>query len=282
MWFVYSLLGAILMTAYGLAIRLFLKDKGDSKTFTFITTLFGGIVILLLLPLEKITYLFNIQLIIIFLFLSLSYAITDLLFIRGRQLEEVSIVSILGQLSNFWALIGGTLIFKEALTLPKIIGVSLIVVGNISLVLRKQSISLSKGKCLILLATILFTINSFVDKKLSLYFSASLYKGILFILEAIMLFVFFLPQKIKAIKKEFKIQGRAIIIVGPLLSLAVFFLMKAFQSGGEASRVLPVFGLSLVFSVMAGILFLNEKGDLLKKIVAMILVLIGTYVLQLP
>lgn len=269
------------MTAYGLAIRLFLKDKGDSKTFTFITTLFGGIALLLLLPFEQLKYLLTPQVIIVLLLLSLCYALTDLSFIRGRQLEEVSIVSILVQLGNFWALVGGTLIFKETLTFNKILGVGLIVLGSILLVWHKQKITMSKGKYLVILGTILFTINSFADKVFSPYFSASLYKAIIFILEALMLFTFFLPHRITAVKKEFKIQGKTIIFVGPFLSLAVFFLFRAFQTGGEASKVLPVYSLSLVFSVIAGILFLNEKSNLTKKIIAMVLVLVGTYILQL-
>jgi len=268
------------MTAYALSIRLLLKDKGDSKTFTFITTLFGGIAILFLLPFEKITYLFNFQIIIVLLLLSFSFAVTDLLFIRGRQLEEVSIVSILVQLGNFWALVGGTLIFKEALTMSKIVAVSIIVLGSILLIWHKQKITLTKGKYFIILATILFTLSSFVDKKMSIYFSASLYKGLLFIIEAIILFLFFLPKKFQAIKNEFELHGKVIIIVGPLLSLAMFFLIKAFQSGGEASKVLPVFSLSLAFSVLAGIIFLKERENIPKKIIAMILVLIGTVLLQ--
>ena len=237
------------MTVYALSIRLLLKDKGDSKTFTFITTLFGGIVILFLLPFEKISYVFNFQIIIVLLLLSFAFAITDLLFIRGRQLEEVSNVSILVQLGNFWSLIGGAIIFKEVLTMSKLIAVGLIVLGSILLVWHKQKIKLTRGKYLIILATLLFTLCSFVDKKLSSYFSASLYKGLLFISEAMILFL--------------------------------FFLIKAFQAGGEASKVLPVFSLSLVFSVLAGIIFLKEREHIIKKIVSMILVLIGVFLLQM-
>lgn len=280
-WFIYSLLGAILMTAYGLSIRLLLKDRGDARTFTFITTFFGGISVLFLLPFEKLTLVFDPRMLIIPVLLAGSYALTDFSFISGRQLEEVSVVSILVQLGNFWALLGGSIIFKEVLTLNKLAGVSLIVLGSVILVWQKTRIILSKGKYYILLGTLLFTINSLVDKSLSRYFSASLYKGVLLLLEALVLFTFFLPQKFKAISAEFKIQGKKIILVGPLLSLSLFFLMRAFQVGGEASQVLPVFSLSLAFSVLAGILFLKERNHLAKKLIAMTLVLLGTYLIQL-
>lgn len=280
-WFIFSLLGAVFMTAYALAIRLFLKDKGDARTFTFITTLFGGLVLLFFLPFEKIIYIFNFQIITVLILLSFAFAIVDLLFIRGRQLEEVSVVSILVQLGNFWALIGGAIILKETITVSKIIAVSLIVFGSILLIWQRQKIILSKGKYFIILASILFTLSSFVDKKMSAYFSASLYKAILFFIEAVILFLLFLPGKFRAIKEEFKLQGKAIIFVGPLLSLAMFFLVKAFQAGGEASKVLPVFSLSLAFSVLAGIIFLKERKNIPKKIIAMILVFIGTLLLQI-
>ncbi len=279
-WFIYSLLGAVLMSAYSLSIRLLLKDKGDAGTFTFITTFFGGLAIIFLLPFEKIRYFFNIPILIAFIALPFLYALTDLLFIRGRQLEEVSIVSILIQLGNFWSLMGGTLIFKESLTTNKIIGVGLIIIGSILLIWHKQKIRLSKGKYLIILATILFTANAFASKEMVNYFSTSLYIFIAFLLEALVLFVFFLPGKYQAIKKEFKVQGKTIILVGPLLSLAVFCLLRAFQVGGEASRVLPVYSLSLVFSVLAGTILLGEKGNFIKKLIAMSLAFAGTYFLQ--
>ena len=66
-----------------------------------------------------------------------------------------------------------------------------------------------------------------------------------------------------------------------MLALGGFFLMKAYQSGGEASRILPVFGLSYVFSSLGGIFILNEKSDIAKKIIALLLVLSGTYILQI-
>ena len=62
------------MTAYALFIRILLKDKGDSQTFTFITTLFGGIAILFLLPFEKITYVFNFRIILVLLLLAFMWS----------------------------------------------------------------------------------------------------------------------------------------------------------------------------------------------------------------
>jgi drug/metabolite transporter (DMT)-like permease len=280
-WFFYALLGALLMTAYSLSIRLLLKDRGDAKTFTFITTSFGCLALFILTLFERPVHVINLQLIGVFILLSFLFAVTDLLFIRGRQLEEVSVVSMLVQFGSLWALIGGFVFLKEPLTARKVIGVLLLIIGNFVLLFNKQKFSLSKGKYLILLATITFTISSFVDKVLSPQYSPSLYKGILFLLESLILYIFFLPNRLKSIRNEINIQGKMIYFVGPLLSFSMFFLIKAFQAGGEASKVLPVFSLSLVFSVLAGIIFLNERNNLVKKILATIIVSIGIYILQL-
>lgn len=55
-------------------------------------------------------------------------------------------------------------------------------------------------------------------------------------------------------------------------------LRRLVRSGSGLS--LPVYSLSLPFSVLAGVIFLGERGDLLRKVMALILALGGSYILQ--
>lgn len=82
------------MTFYALSIRIFLKDKGDPRSFTLITTFFGALVLIFLVPFEKISFSSSLPILIILPILALLFSVTDLVFIIGRKLEEVSIVSL--------------------------------------------------------------------------------------------------------------------------------------------------------------------------------------------
>ncbi|MEI6532615.1 MAG: DMT family transporter [Candidatus Roizmanbacteria bacterium] len=276
----FALIGACFMTLYSLGIRLFLKDKGDSRSFTLILILSGTVVLCFLLPFEKI----HIELSTTFLFLiiplALLYTVVDLLFIRARQLEQVSVVSTFVQIGNIWALLGGALFFQESITVLKIISVIAIVFGNVLLSWNGKRINISKGLYLILVASFLFTLGNFIDKWYASFISPSLYKLILFIIEVIILSIFFVPNPVKSVVKEYELQGWKALFVGPFLALAVYFLVKAFESGGEASRILPIFGLAQVFAVIAGIVILGERKNCIKKILASIIVLIGAYLLN--
>ena len=65
-----------------------------------------------------------------------------------------------------------------------------------------------------------------------------------------------------------------------MIAFAVMFLNKSFEAGGEASKALPVFSLALIFSTLAGIVFLGERGNLGRKILAMVLAFVGAYLIQ--
>lgn len=183
-------------------------------------------------------------------------------------------------MGSIWVLFGGAVFLGETITLTKLIGIFLIIAANVLVIWQGQKIIFSKGIKFIILGTFLFSFGSLVDKSITNNFSPSLYKAVLLIFEVIFLFIFFLKDRIRSIKNEFKLQGLKIIFIGPLLSLALYFLMKAFQEGGEASRVLPIWSLSLIFSTILGIFLLNEKSNLVKKFTALVLVSIGVYLLQ--
>lgn len=278
-WFVYSLMGAVLGAAYQLLSRALLKGKGDSLAFAFVTTVFGLIALLFLLVLEKPFSSFNYFLILVFLVLGLVYALDDWLFIKARQLEEASKVAVALQSSHFWSLIGGLIVFGESLTTTKVLGVSLIVLANISVIWQGRRVRPTMGFLLALLGVFVFVAYSFVDKTLLKLFSPSLYKVSVLFIESVWLFLFLGSRRVQRAKNEMKLQGWPIIVVGPLLSLALYFVAKAFQAGGEASRVLPVAGLSAVFVTLGGATLLGEKSNLGKKITAVLAALVGAYLI---
>ena len=279
-WFVYSLAAAALTAAYQLLSRALLKDKGDSLAFAFVTTVFGTLVLIFFLPWEKPVYSFSPILIAIFLGLGLIYALDDWLFIKARQLEEASKVAIAIQSNHFWSLLGGLLIFGERMTAAKLLGVSLIVLANLAVLWQGGRLRPSRGFLLGLLGIFVFVVYSFVDKALLETFSPNLYKALLLSIESVWLFLALGNRRFSRSLSEIKLQGWSIMIVGPLLSVALLLVARAFQAGGEASRVLPVLSLSTVLVTLGGVAFLGEKSGRTKKILASFVALLGALLIN--
>lgn len=279
-WFFYALLGAISLSAYQVSTRVFLKGKGDSSAFTFVTMLSGGLLSLPFLFFETIRANLSTTDWLMFLVVVLLSVAVDLVFTRARQLEQVSVTSIAIQTGLLWNLLGGLFIFGEGIALQKILGVSLILLGNLVLIWHGQKLRLTPGFCLALLGVFLFNITSSLGKNLVRHFSPVLYIASLSFAEGVIIYGLLGAQRWRRARQELHLQGLKVLLVGPLLAYATILVSKAFEVGGEFSRVLPIFGLALVFSTLSGVFLLGEKENLGRKLLALILAFIGAYLVQ--
>ncbi|MDP3093555.1 MAG: GRP family sugar transporter [bacterium] len=273
-WFFYALLSAVFISVFSVLARVFLKGKGDAVAFVFLIDFLSAFFLIPIVFLEQKYYRLDLNLLVFIIFVTLIYAVTDILFIKARQMEEVSTVSMVVQAGLVWSLFGGAIFFRESLLLNKIAGVCLIAAGNIVALWQGQGIKLSRGLKLLFLATLLFTVSSLIDKYMvGNVFSPALYKTFTFLITSFWIFCF-MPNRVKRIKDELKLQKWTVVLTGLSFCLGIFFFIKALQVG-EASRVLPVQNISLILSVLAGIFILKEKERLWQKIVGLLVVFIG-------
>ncbi len=258
-------------------MRKTLKDKGNPIVFTVILQFVISLVLISLLPFENISYLFTTNNLIVLVLVIIGTAILAILFTKGRQLEEASNVSIGVQVGRVWNLIGAALILGEDVTGYKIIGVGLIILGNILISWKGQKLKLTRGMIFIITGALLFATVNFGDKFLLKTFSTAFYNLLLYSISSIILFGF-IGFNFKKLKKELKLHGSVVFLIGIVFGLGMYFFELALKLG-EVSRVSPVHSSSMVFTILAGIIFLGERDHLLKKLVAGIIVFLGVYLL---
>lgn len=279
-WFFYALLSAISTTAYSLLVRVSLKGRGNAKAFTFLLDLTAAFLMVFLSVFEKKYFNFHFKTFLLFLIMTFLGAITDMLFIRARQLEEVSKLSIVIRLSSVWALLGGFLFFKEPLLPQKIVGVVLTISGAILVLWQGQKISLSKGIRIVILASFLFISNSFIDKYLvGNLASPALYKTMSLIVTCFWVFLM-VPNSFGAIKAEFNLQKHLVVLAGIFIGVSSISIIKGIQIG-EISRVFPIQSLYVIFSVLGGIFLLKERERIWQKILGAIVAFLGVYFLSI-
>jgi drug/metabolite transporter (DMT)-like permease len=256
------------------AYKLAVKDAQKDGAATILLQLIGGLSIFCLFPFLPIKFPSDIK-VYLFLFLAcIFYGLNDRLQTTSRKYLEVSVFSILGQLSTVFLILIGLFIFKEPFVLTKVFGAALILFANVFLFYEKGSLKLNKYAWIGILARLLFTVAVSIDIGISKQFNLPFYIMLTFMIPGI--FIFFAERiKISEIIREYKSPSKKYyFIAGISWGLLSFFYLRSFQFG-EVTTIVPIQSTSVLLNVLVAYFFLKERDNTLKKIIAAILVIIG-------
>lgn len=278
-WFTYALLATVGFSIYSVLIRITLKDRGDAKIFALLSDLTVALFVMAVSLFDQTFINLDARGLLLVLAASGLYAGASVLFIWGRQLEEVSRVSLARQLTTVWIFIGGVVVLGEALTISKVAGLGLIVAGGMVALGIAQGLKLSKGLALVLIGTVIGGASSVIGKTLvEDTLSPTFYISSTSALAALWLYIVF-PDPNRRIGEELRIQTWRVPAVGITLGTTLFLLMKAYQAG-DASRVGPVYASSLILTVIAGIVVLKERDRIAMKLVGTAITFAGVLLLR--
>ena len=279
-WIIFVILYLVFAVIFNQSYKVATKSLTKPGALTILLEFVGAVAILLLIPLFEIKFPTDPK---IYLFLGLSiifYTITDRLNTTVRSGIEASTFSIIHQLSTVFMIFAGVLFFKEPFVLSKFIGALLIVFSNILIFYKKGAWKPNKYIILGVVANIFFTIALFLDVNISDNFNLPIYVALTLGVPSILIFIF---ERIKFsdIKNEFKNGNKkAMIITSLSWSLSIVAQLRAYQLG-NVSVVAPLCALSVILNVIIGYLFLKEKENLPKKIIAAMLIILGIVLIRI-
>lgn len=279
MWFLFVLLYIILAVIFTQFYKITTKSSKNPGALTVILQVLSGIVALLLCPFFKFSFPTDWR---IYLFLGIAccfYAISDRINTTVRGGIEASTFSIIKQLSTVFMIIAGLLFFKEKFVLKKIIGAILILLSNVIIFYKKGNQKFNKYILLAILANIAFSIALFLDVNISEKFNLGFYVAITLIAPALLI-ILFERIKISNILSEFKSGNKkSILITGISWSTMIIVQLIAYQLG-DVTTVAPLCALTVIGNVIVGYLFLGERDNLLKKVIAAFLVIISVILIK--
>lgn len=186
----------------------------------------------------------------------------------------------LKQLSTTFMIFAGLLLFKEKFVLTKFIGAMLIIVSNILIFYKKGKFEFNKYILLGVLANITFTIALFLDVNISDNFNLPFYVALTLIIPALLIMIF---ERIKPSEiKDELVNGnkKAILITAVSWGIMIVAQLRAYQLG-NVTVIAPLCALTAILNVIVGYLFLNEKDNLLRKIISAIVILISIILIKL-
>lgn len=215
------------------------------------------------------------------LLMAFFYALCNIALYWGMKLTEVSRVSIIMTTIPLWVFLGGVILLKESLGLNKILGFLAITFGLLLLSWQRGALRLDRGSSYALLASLFASGAFLIDKQIIDNFSSPfLYQIFAFGLPGILVGVL-QPRSIPKIRALFSRKVQALTFLATLSLITVSFAtLSAYRLGGEVSRVIPIVRASTIVVVIFSYLFLGERKDLSKKLVAAVLVVLGVALLR--
>lgn len=226
---------------------------------------------------EKIVYAAQIRVWLFVILSAVFYTASTLFYYHALKETEISQVETIVTSRSVWMMLLGVIFFHEALTWSKFTGVFLIFAGLAVIYWKGQKFAgFSRPHLFVFLYTLCISIASALDKFAVGFFSAGLYQVIIYIVPAL-LTLLFIPgtaAKIRPLIKAGKTTA-LILFTCILQAAATLSLYRAYQRGGELSVVGPLSQTSTVLTILFGILVLNERWNLRRKLFGVSLAILG-------
>jgi len=252
-----------------------LAVSGDPLTFTFILQLFASI---LLLPLFIMNFsLPNSLKIWAFLIIyGFFWAVASYTSFKAFSYLETSVVVPISRIRIFFVLVLSFLLLGESLSVEKIVGTIILFAGLVVLTYKKSDKKhkdYKKGVYYAFLSAIFISFSYISSKFLVNFANPSELAFISYLIPAILLFPFVKGRGF-VLKEFYDMHLWRMVVLAFFSATYFYFLLVAFNYA-EASIILPVTELSSLFAVIGGIVLLKERTNLVKKIIATLIVVCG-------
>lgn len=187
--------------------------------------------------------------------------------------------TVLTQTRIVWVAILSTIFLQEIMSVEKIVGIFLIIVGSaLALHLKGMSFEYSKEVLLVLLGALFLSLAAIIDKDLSHRFGPLVYGMLMFALPVIYISLMMGKSAFSRILKMYREHTQEIVlyaIAGPL----TFVTLLMSYSQVDVSVAQPINSTSVVLTAICAIIFLGEKKGWVKKVAGALIALIGVVIL---
>lgn len=219
------------------------------------------------------------------IFMALAYTIGPSLYYMGLKHVELSEAMTLGSTSVIWALILGVSVLGESLSLVKVAGVVLVFLAVLLITHSPNSklISYSKYKLFLLVAPFFYVLAATLDNRLVGFSNAASYMSVSFLLGGmVLLMTNLLRLKTAGLTTlKNKVVWKIIPINAIFIYLTYICIMRAYELGGEVSRMYPIQQTESILVPLLGIILLKERQRIPVKIVAAIAAFLGIILVKL-
>ncbi len=204
-----------------------------------------------------------------------------LMYFHALKNTEVSQIEAIATTRAIWVVVLGVLFFGETLSWSKAIGGTLIFFGLVIVYWKKNNGNgFSKHHAFVFFYALLNSSAYAVDKYALNYFSVGFYNTLLYLLPGFFTIIIF-PKALSNIRLLIKPKKNNYLIVLSCIvqAISTLSLYKAYKIG-ELSVIGPLSQTTTVTIIIVGIVFLNERWNIRRKLVGTGFALLGVIFLK--
>lgn len=209
-----------------------------------------------------------------------TFGVSGLLLFKAYEYSDVSNISIIATSRIIWTMVIAILFQGEVLTLPIIVGTSLIVFA-VMLIFFKKTGGMDRGAIYAFLAAFAFGIGFANEPYLLEYYApVQLIAYEMLLVAPVMMLLN--PRAAFNLPKVFiKVSKPSILISTTLYGFAAVASLMAYMDSGSLLLITPLSQLGRIFSVTLGIVVLKERKDIPLKILGVTIAVIGALIIKM-
>jgi drug/metabolite transporter (DMT)-like permease len=272
---------AVILNTVNKLYTKFAIHKTDSFTFLLAINVLAGI---LSFPILLIN--FNQAVVLTWWQIFIMFCVGGLWSLNGYlahltiEKSEVSVREPLTQLQIVWATLSGIFFFKEVITTQQFFGIILILISGMVLVYKKgvtQNFSKEKHLFLILVYTLFTAFVAAMEKFVMSFTTPEVFMFFSYFSTSILL-IPFISTNLQNVRQSIKYKG--VLFWGGLLTFITYIATLYVYKNFDFAISYPLLKIATPLTAVAGILLFNEKKNLGRKIVAIVLATLGVVLIK--
>lgn len=265
-WQVLVLISAITYSLSSLLQRVLMRDDtSDPYLYSIVFQLTVGVLIFV----YTLFVGFNLPNLIAFIpnlmAMTVLYALGGIALFQAFKSVDAASAGILTSTRSLWMVLGSTLMLHEVVSITRLLGALLIIMGVSLASIDKKGLAFKSGCWYGLAAGMLYGLAFVNDAFMVKHMDVPSYMVICFLIPPVVLMLL-RPQTLKHVNDFASINN-----LGRMMLLAVFngtaavTVFLSYQHGGDVSQVGPISQTQAVLTVFLGAFLLKEKKQLLYK-----------------
>jgi drug/metabolite transporter (DMT)-like permease len=278
MWFISAVFAGILFTASNLLTRHILKGNKDSWAFSFYYSAIGALVSLPF-ALNSLSVPNSFPPWALMVVVGLLIVVQNFLNFRSSNFIPASITGTINKFRLVWVFVLGLLLSLEVFNVNKVIGIIFTVIAGIILMYKQTETINKKGILYAFTSTFFYAVVIVLYQYLFKSFNSQTLTLFIFVFPALINLIL-MPNRFVRIKNLY-IAYRAPLIIacgcGGLGNLAMNYALAQ----GNSTSTLVIIEAFLIVTLVLESMFLKERGNLVRKVIATLLAVIGAVIIRL-